>query len=154
MTWLEAACYAAADPREVDAACQQHPEWRLRCIRYDGGDANLLGLAGLIRGADTGGSFPEPIMRDCLIEVIRQILKMDPDLAMAQIESTTYEGDDVATHDLGLDRAVLVTLFTNVASTDVVRQAVLAHHRMTAPTAAELNACSCCQISKSTDRCS
>lgn len=132
MTWLDAACYAAADPSDVDAACQQHPEWRLRCVRYDGSDANLLGLAGLIRAAETTGSFPETIMRDCLLEIVRQILKNEPDLAAGQIESTSQKGDDVATLDLGLDRAVVVTLLTNIASTDVVRQGVLAHHRMTA----------------------
>jgi len=133
MAWLDAACYAAADPREVDAACQRHPEWRLRCAQYDGSDSNLLGLAGLIRAAETTGSFPSTIMRDCLLEMIRQILKNDPDLAAGQIKSTSQKGDDVATLDLGLDRAVVVTLLTNIASTDVVRQGVLAHHRMTAP---------------------
>jgi hypothetical protein len=133
MTWLDAACYAAADPREVDTACQQHPEWRLRCVRYGGSDDNLLGLAGLIRATETTASFPETIMRDCLLEIIRQILKNDPDLAVGQIESTSQKGDDIATLDLGLDRAVVVTLLRNIASTDVVRQGVLAHHRMTAP---------------------
>jgi hypothetical protein len=133
MTWLDAACYAAVDPREVDAACQQHPEWRLRCVRYEGSDANLLSLAGLIRATETTDPFPETLMHDCLLEIIRQILKNDSDLAAVQIDSTSQKGDDVATLDLGLDRRVVVTLLTNIASTDVVRQGVLAHHRMTAP---------------------
>jgi hypothetical protein len=133
MTWLDAASYGAADPREVDTACQQHPEWRLRCVRYDGGDASLLGLAGLIRATEIAGAFPETIMRDCLLEMIRQILKNAPELVAGQIESTSQKGDDVATLDLGLDRAVVVTLLADIASTDVVRQGVLAHHRMTAP---------------------
>ncbi|VTU46160.1 hypothetical protein [Variovorax sp. PBL-E5] len=130
MTWLDAACYAAADPREVDAACQEHPEWRLRCVRYEGSDANLLGLAGLFQAAETADPFPEVLMRDCLLEMIRQILKNDLDLVTGQIESTSQKGDDVATLDLGLDRTVVVTLLANIASTDVVRQGVLAHHRM------------------------
>jgi hypothetical protein len=41
MTWLDAACFAAADPREVESACEAHPEWQLRCVRYDGGDDSL-----------------------------------------------------------------------------------------------------------------
>ena len=97
MTWLDAACYAAADPREVDAACQQHPEWRLRCMRYEGSDADLLGLAGLIRATETADPFPEALMRDCLLEIIRQILKIDVDLAACQVDSTSQKGDDVAT---------------------------------------------------------
>lgn len=133
MNWLDAACYAAADPREVDAACQQHPEWRLRCVRYEGSDADLLGLAGLIRATETTDPFPETLMRDCLLEIIRQILKNDVELTACQIDSTFQQGDDVATLDLGLDRTVVVTLLTNIASTDVVRQGVLAHQRMTAP---------------------
>ncbi len=51
MSWLDAACFAAADPREVESACEAHPEWQLRCVRYDGSDASLSGLNGLIRAA-------------------------------------------------------------------------------------------------------
>ncbi|CAN7754080.1 MULTISPECIES: hypothetical protein [unclassified Variovorax] len=138
MTCLDAACYAAADPHEVDTACQLYPEWRLQCLRYDGSDSSLLGLASLIRAAGTTGSFPKLIMRDCLLEIVRQILKNAPELAAVQIESTSQEGDDVATLDLGLDGPVVVTLLTNIASTDVVRQGVLAHHRMTDPNSAHV----------------
>lgn len=131
MTWLDAACYAATDPREVEAACQEHPEWHLRCIRYDGGDAVLLGLGGLIRAAERGTPVPEPLLRDCLLEIIKQILKNDPTLADAQIDATLHAEDEVATLELGLDRVVRLTLLTNIPSNDVVRQGLLAHHRMT-----------------------
>jgi hypothetical protein len=131
MTWLDAVCYAAADPHEVETACQEHPEWQLRCIPYDGGDGTLLGLAGLIRAAERVDPLPEPIMRDCLLELIKQILMNVPDLVGAQINSTFHEGNDVATLELGVDREVLVTVLRNIASTDVVRQGLLAQHRMT-----------------------
>ena len=131
MTCLDAACYAAVDPHDVDTACQLYPEWRLQCVRYDVSDSSLLGLASLIRAAGTTGSFPRLITRDCLLEIVRQILKNAPELAAVQIESTPQEGNDVATLDLGLDRAAVVTLLTNIASTDVVWQGVLAHHRLT-----------------------
>ena len=48
----------------------------------------------------------------------------------AQIEATFTEGADVATLDLGLDSMVHVMLQTNIASTDVIRHGLLAHHRM------------------------
>lgn len=131
MTWLDAACYAAADPREVESACQDHPEWQLRCIRYDGSDATLSGLNGLIRAAEKAGPLPAPILRDCLLELIKQILKHDPDLAGGQIEATFHEGDDVATLEIGRDRAVLVTLLANIQATEAVRHGLLAHQRMT-----------------------
>ena len=130
MTWLEAACYAASDPRDVEAACQQHPEWQLRCIRYDGGDITLLGLAGLIRAAERIGPLPDLIVRDCLLELIRQILKNDPVLVGAQIDKTFRDSNDVASVDLGFDRQVLVTMLKNIVATDVVRHGLLAHHRM------------------------
>jgi len=130
MTWLDAACYAATDPSEVETACEQHPEWRLRCVPYDGGDASLLGLASLIRAAGKVGPLPQPIMRDCLLEIVAQILKGDPELFLAQIEATFHEGDGVATLELGLDRLVLVTLRANVASSSLVRETLLAHRRM------------------------
>lgn len=131
MSWLDAACYAASDPREVDAACRQHPEWQLRCIRYDGGDAALLGLSGLLRAAEKAGQLPAPIMRGCLIELVKQILKSEGDLAGGQIEATFYAGEDVAKLELGIHRTVLVTMLNNVASTDVVRLGLQAHRRMT-----------------------
>ena len=131
MTWLDAACYAAADPHEVELACRQHPEWQLRCVRYDGSDATLLELAGLIRAAERIGPVPEPILRDCLLELIRQILRSEPRLLGVQIDTTLHERDDLATLDLGLDRQVLVTALRSVSSTDVVRYGLLAHHRMT-----------------------
>ncbi|MDP1647076.1 MAG: hypothetical protein Q8M01_02600 [Rubrivivax sp.] len=131
MGWLDAACYAASDPREIAAACQQHPEWQLRCIRYDGGDAALLGLAGLIRATENVDPLPAPVLRECLLELIRQILRSDPALELAQIETTCQEGDDVATLEVGSERAVLVTLLPDVVSTDAVRQGQLAHQRMT-----------------------
>lgn len=130
MTWLEAACYAATDPREVEAACQQHPEWQLRCIRYDGSDVTLLGLAGLIRAAERIDPLPESIMRDCLLELIKQILANDPVLVDVQIDQAFRDGDDVASLDLGSDRQVLVTVLRNIAATDLVREGLLAHHRM------------------------
>lgn len=49
-----------------------------------------------------------------------------------RIESTSQEGEDVAVLDIGRNRAVVVTLLAGVAPTDVVRQGVLAHHRMIA----------------------
>lgn len=131
MTWLDAACYAAADPREVESACEEHPEWQLRCVRYDGSDATLSGLTGLIHAAEKVGPLPAPVLRDCLLELIKQILKNDPELVSAQIEATFHDGDDLATLEIGTDRAVLVTLLASVVSTDAIRQALLAHQRMT-----------------------
>jgi len=131
MTWLDAACYAAADPREVETACLEHPEWQLQCIRYDGSDAALLELAGLIRAAEMIGPLPQPILRECLLELIKQILRNDPELVDAQIESTFHQGNDVATLELGIDRSVLVSVLGNIASTDMARQALLAHQRIT-----------------------
>jgi hypothetical protein len=130
MTWLDATCYAATDPRQVQAACQQHPEWRLQCVRYDGSDATLLGMGGLVRAAETVKSLPESIMRDCLLELIRQIFKNEPKLVGAQIESPFADGNDVVTLDLGLNSVVLVTLHTGIASTDMISQGLAAHHRM------------------------
>jgi hypothetical protein len=131
MTWLEAACYAATDPREVESACQQHPEWQLHCIRYDGGDITLLGLAGLIRAAERIDPLPESVVRDCLLELIKQILRNDPVLAGAQIDKAFRDGDNVASLDLGSERQVQVTVLRNIAATDLVREGLLAHHRMT-----------------------
>lgn len=131
MIWLDAACYAAADTREVAEACRQHPECQLRCIQYDGSDATLLGSAGLIRAVERVDPLPELITRDCLLELVKQILKNDATLVDAQIDTVLHADGDVATLDIAMDRQVFVTLLMNVAPTDVIRQGLLAHHRMT-----------------------
>ena len=132
MSWLDAACYAASDPHEVDAACEQHPEWQLRCVRYDGGDASLLALSGLLRAAENTGPLPAPVMRRCLIELVRQILKSEDKLAGWQIEATFDEGEDVAKLQFGTHWTVIVTLLNNVAATDVVGVGFQAHRRLAA----------------------
>ena len=132
MSWLDAVCYAATDPREVEAACREHPEWQLSCIRYDGGDSSLLELGGLIRAAERGARLPKPLVRDCLLELIKQILKHDPTLVDAKLDATLDQEDDIATLEIGLDRVVRVTLLPDVEPNDVDRRAKLAHHRMMA----------------------
>ncbi len=131
MTWLDAACFAAADPREVESACDEHPEWQLRCVRYDGSDASLCGLNGLIRAAEKAGPLPAPVLRECLLELIKQILKNDPELMGAQIEASFHDGDDLATLEMANGRVVLVTLLTGIATTDALHLGLLAQHRKT-----------------------
>lgn len=142
MSWFDAACFAATDPREVERSCEQHPEWRLRCERYDGGNQVLLALGRLIRAAEAADPLPEPLLRDCALEMIRRVLKAEPQLAGAQLESTLHDGDEVAVLELGVESRILVLLVRNVPSTDIVRQGLLAHRRM----AGQAHRCSRCLL--------
>lgn len=130
MTWLDAACYAATDTRQVEVACQEHPEWQLACVRYDGGDAALRALGNLIQAARKGALPPKPLMRDCLLELVRQVLKSEPRLADSRVDVALDETDDVAILELGVDHLVHVALLPDVASSDAHRQAMLANDRM------------------------
>lgn len=47
--WLDAACFAASDPKQVTLTCAANPEWRLRCLPFDGSDDSLRALGELIR---------------------------------------------------------------------------------------------------------
>lgn len=132
MSWLDAACYAASDPHEVDAACRQHPEWQLRCIGYDAGDAALLALSGLLRATKDKGPLPEPAMRRCLFELVTQILKREDKLAGWHIEAALPGGEDVAKLEFAMRRTVIVTLLNNAAPTDVVGLGFQAHRRLAA----------------------
>lgn len=118
MTWLDAACYAATDPRQVEAACRENPEWRLQCVRYDGSDTTLLGLGRLIRAAVGLKSIPQAVMREHLLGLIQQILKSEPGLSGAHISSTVTDGNAVATLDLGFDNTVRVSLRTDILSAE------------------------------------
>jgi hypothetical protein len=71
-------------------------------------------------------------MRNDLLSLVRQVLESEPELAMEQTAPAFQEGNDVAILNVGVDRAVVVTLLADIAPTDVVRQGVLAHQRMTA----------------------
>lgn len=132
MTWLDAACYAAADPHEVELACNAHPEWRLQCIPYDGGDVALSDLNGLLRATEKAGPMPPDVVRDCLLELIKQIFKAESALSGAQVEKIFHEGDEVATLDIGVDRCVAVTLLSGVMPSDAMLQAQSAHLQMSA----------------------
>jgi len=46
--WLDAACFAASDPRQVSRTCAANPEWHLRCSPFDGSDRALRALGELI----------------------------------------------------------------------------------------------------------
>lgn len=130
MTWLDAACYAATDTRQVEVACQEHPEWQLACVRYDGGDAALHALGNLIQAAEKGALPPKPLMRDCLLELVRQVLKNEPRLADSRVDVALDKTADVAILELGVDHLVHVALLPDVASGDAHRQAMLANDRM------------------------
>jgi hypothetical protein len=71
-------------------------------------------------------------MRNDLWSLVRQVLESEPELTVEQTVPAFQEGNDVAILNVGTDRAVIVTLLTDIAPTDVVRQGVLAHQRMTA----------------------
>jgi hypothetical protein len=42
MQWLDATCFSATDPREVQQACAANPEWNLCCVRYASSSADTL----------------------------------------------------------------------------------------------------------------
>ena len=127
LAWLDAACYAAGDPRDVQAACERHPEWFLRCVRCDQSNAAALGLSGLIRATEKGTPLPMSMMRVCLLEIIKRILKNDRHLSDTQIETTFHDGNDVAVLKFVLGRALFITMRRGIAPTDAVRQGLLAH---------------------------
>ena len=91
-----------------------------------------VGAEGLIRAAERGARPPKPLVRDCLLELIKQILKHDPTLVDAKLDATLDQEDDIATLEIGLDRVVRVTLLPDVEPNDVDRRAKLAHQRMMA----------------------
>jgi hypothetical protein len=51
LEWLDAACFAATDPREVVRACDDNPDWHLQCVRFDGSDEALAAISALLRVA-------------------------------------------------------------------------------------------------------
>ena len=89
-----------------------------------------VGAEGLIRAAERGALPPKALMRDCLLELIKQILKHDPTLVDAKLDATLDQEDGVATLEIGLDRVVRVTLLPDAEPNDVDRRAKLAHRRM------------------------
>ncbi len=132
LAWLDAACFAAGDPRDVQKACDRHPEWFLRCVRCDESIAAARGLAGLIRATEKTTPVPDSIMRVCLLEIIKRILKGDLYLSDTQIETTFHDGNDVAVLRFVLGRALFVAMRRGITPTDAVRQGLLAHDRVNA----------------------
>jgi len=130
MAWFDALCYSASDPRQVASACREHPELKLRCTAYDGTDADLVELSELMKASKRGAPLPAGSVRDCLLELLKEIIKTKQAFVEAQIDIASPGGPDVANIELPLDRQVLVTLLMAVGPADLVPSGVLAHHRM------------------------
>ena len=130
MEWLDSVCYVSRSTQEVAKACDAAPEWGLQCVRYDASDATI-GLDGLVRSPQLDRSFGYPAIRYCLVETIRRVLGTHERLAVGQIEGMFDAGaeNEVAWVYLPGDRIVLVKFLTDIASTDVVRQGLLALDR-------------------------
>jgi hypothetical protein len=83
--WLDAACFGAANPAEIQNACAREPSWRFRCLGYEG----------LPRGADLAsllGAPPGPIhhsaeqVRSAALESIEHLVREHPRLRGIPLE--------------------------------------------------------------------
>lgn len=54
LSWLDAACFAATDADEARQACDENPDWHLRCRPFDGSDHTLRALADLMHACRRG----------------------------------------------------------------------------------------------------
>ena len=129
MSALDAACYSSTRTYEVREICEEHPEWDLRCERFDATDESLGALHSLIQAAGSRSPLPIPALRHCLVETVARILELDKKYKGAQIEKTFGEGDDVAVLEMASGLRVLVTTRHDVESSMAVSPGVAAHYR-------------------------
>jgi hypothetical protein len=139
MEWLDSICYAAANTKEVQSACEAQPEWGLSCERYDGGDA-LLGLGGLTRHPEPLELLPQATMRYGLAEILQRILRADPLFEGAQLGLDPDAEVFCAEVVLERPRTVCVTLCAQVQPRDAVWHGVLEHSRLVRGDDPELSA--------------
>lgn len=110
MSWLDAACFAATTTAEVQAQCKAQAAWGLRCVRFDASDRVLRDLHDLLHAAGGPGVLQPPVLRECVLESLQQILRGTEALAGAQLELRRAHTDDIAVVELAGGERVQVSV--------------------------------------------
>ena len=85
MQWLDAVCFGADDPVDVQGACSSEPDWRFRCVRYEG-DRRGADLAALLGDASDAPPANAGQLRGAVLEALGHLARKHPDLSEMPVE--------------------------------------------------------------------
>jgi hypothetical protein len=91
--WLDAVCFGASDPVEVQRACANEPGWRMRCLCYEGPrrGADLTSLLACPSDLSEGSA---DVVRSAVLESIEHLARAHPRLRgmpLEPVHSTSME---------------------------------------------------------------
>jgi hypothetical protein len=95
IAWLDALCFGASDPVDIQSACASEPDWRLRCLCYEGPrrGADLASLLGPPAGL-SGRSAQQ--LRAAVLESIEHLAREHPHLRDMPLEPVHNASMEVA----------------------------------------------------------
>ncbi|CAN5259383.1 hypothetical protein BH11PSE10_BH11PSE10_03410 [soil metagenome] len=85
LAWFDAMCFAATDVAQVRAACANEPEWRLRCLAYEG-PRQGADLSALLRAAPHWAQITTEQIRTAVLESVGRLAREHPGLAEMPLE--------------------------------------------------------------------
>lgn len=123
--WLDAVCFGASDPAEIQRACASEPSWRLHCLRYEGPrrGADLTSVLG--PPASLFGRFAEPV-RAAVLEAIEHLARAHPRLRGMPLESVHGASMEVARLHVTEGRRVRVIVHPQATRSECTDLALVA----------------------------
>jgi len=131
LEWLDAVCFGAAEPGDVQRACEREPEWRLRCMCYEG-PRRGAGLSTLL-GASCGPRRPSTEqLRGAVLESIEHLVREHPGLRNMPLEPMHRTSMEVARLHVTEGRRVRVILHEEGVRSESAHVASLADEHLRA----------------------
>lgn len=124
LEWFDAMCFAATDAAQVHAACDNEPEWRLRCLTYEG-PRQGADLSTLLCAAPRWEQITTEQVRSAVLEAVGQLAREHPGLSEMPLEPIDDDSMEVGRLHVTEGRRVRVVLHPNASRT--------CQHRITFP---------------------
>ena len=130
IVWLDAVCYAAAGPSEVQQACLGPLDWGLSCFEYSELSRTGTDLAGLL------GEHPDPailspeLQTACVIASLEHLVKGHRLFASTALELVHGQPFECARLHLPGNRCIRVSIDPQAEPRDAVARAKLEHDRL------------------------
>jgi hypothetical protein len=131
--WLDAVCFGASDPVEIQRACVNETGWRLHCLCYEG-PRRCADLASLL-GPPTGlsGRFMEQV-RAAVLEAIEHLAREHPRLRAMPLEPVHGPSMEVARLHVTEGRRVRVIVHPQATRSETTNLALVADDHLRSQT--------------------
>lgn len=129
LEWFDAMCFAATDAAQVRAACDNEPEWRLRCLPYEG-PRQGADLSALLCATPSWDQITTDQIRGAVLESIGRLAHEHPGLCQMPLEPIHDASMEVGRLHVTEGRCVRVVVHPNAGRTETTTLALMADDQM------------------------